>query len=145
MNFLKTLLLLPTVVTISSVYSSPLEMKYNTKILRVIDGDTVAIAAPYLPKPLKPELLVRIYGIDTPEKGSRAKCKAENSIAVNATNFTKQFVVGPEPQVIIYNWDKYGGRVLGDIQVNGKSLQKELIRQGLARSYYGGEKSSWCS
>jgi endonuclease YncB( thermonuclease family) len=32
------------------------------------------IAAPFLPAPLKPELAVRIYGVDTPEKGHRAQC-----------------------------------------------------------------------
>ena len=47
---------------------------YDAKILRVSDGDTIVIAAPFLPAPLKPELAVRIYGVDTPEKGHRAQC-----------------------------------------------------------------------
>jgi hypothetical protein len=36
----------------------------------VSDGDTVVIAAPFLPAPLKPQLAVRVYGVDTPKKVS---------------------------------------------------------------------------
>ena len=46
---------------------------YDTQVLRVSDGDTIVIAAPFLPAPLKPELAVRIFGVDTPEKGHRAQ------------------------------------------------------------------------
>jgi len=45
---------------------------YDAQVLRVSDGDTIVISAPFLPAPLKPELAVRIYGVDTPEKGHRA-------------------------------------------------------------------------
>ena len=41
---------------------------YDFDITRVIDGDTVAFAAPFLPEPLKQELSIRVYGVDTPEK-----------------------------------------------------------------------------
>jgi endonuclease YncB( thermonuclease family) len=41
-------------------------------------------------------------------------------------------------------WDKYGGRVLGDVIVDGKSLRNLLITQGPAREYYGDKKQSWC-
>ena len=65
---------------------------YDAKILRVNDGDTIVIAAPYLPPPLKPELAVRIYGVDTPEKGHRAQCAQEDQKAQMASNYTKQLV-----------------------------------------------------
>ena len=54
---------------------------YDTQIIRVNDGDTVVIAATYLPKPLKPELAVRVFGVDTPEKGHRAQCAKEAAAA----------------------------------------------------------------
>ncbi len=41
---------------------------YDANITRVIDGDTVAIEAPWLPDPLKKELSIRVFGVDTPEK-----------------------------------------------------------------------------
>ena len=118
---------------------------YDAKILRVSDGDTIVIAAPYLPPPLKPELAVRIYGVDTPEKGHRAQCAQEDQKAQLASNFTKQLIAqGGKIQVTLYAWDKFGGRVLGDIVVNGQSVRNGLIANGLAREYYGEAKQSWC-
>jgi len=63
---------------------------YDAQILRVSDGDTIVIAAPFLPQPLKPELAVRIYGVDTPEKGHRAQCPQEDQRAQLASKFTTQ-------------------------------------------------------
>ena len=40
---------------------------YDAQVIRVSDGDTIVISAPFLPAPLKPELAVRIFGVDTPE------------------------------------------------------------------------------
>jgi endonuclease YncB( thermonuclease family) len=118
---------------------------YDAKILRVSDGDTIVIAAPYLPAPLKPELAVRIYGVDTPEKGHRAQCAQEDQKAQLASNYTKQMIAqGVKIQVTLYAWDKFGGRVLGDILVNGQSVRNGLIANGLAREYYGDAKQSWC-
>ena len=47
---------------------------YDAMITRVIDGDTVAFQADFLPAPLKKELSIRVFGVDTPEKGFRAQC-----------------------------------------------------------------------
>jgi len=47
-------------------------------------------------------------------------------------------------QVAIWDWDKFGGRVLGDIIVDGVSLRNLLIKNGFAREYYGETKQSWC-
>ena len=45
-------------------------------VTHVIDGDTVAIEAKWIPLPMKPVISVRVYGVDTPEKSYRAKCEA---------------------------------------------------------------------
>lgn len=124
---------------------APTGMIYDAKVLRVNDGDTVVIAAPYLPAPLKSELAVRIYGVDTPEKGHRAQCVAEDQRGQLATKFTTQAVAhSMDRKVVLYGWDKFGGRVLGDILLDGRSLRAMLIEQGLAREYYGDAKQSWC-
>jgi len=124
---------------------TPQGVTYDAQILRVNDGDTVVISAPFLPKPLKPELAVRIYGVDTPEKGFRAQCPSEDQRGQSATAFTKQAVASTQKhQVTLYAWDKFGGRVLGDIILNGVSLRAELIRNGFAREYFGDAKQSWC-
>jgi endonuclease YncB( thermonuclease family) len=118
---------------------------YDAQILRVSDGDTIVIAAPFLPAPLKPELAVRIYGVDTPEKGFRGQCDSEKARGEAASVFTKNFVqASQQRQVVLYGWDKFGGRVLGDIILNGQSLRAQLIANGHAREYYGDAKQSWC-
>jgi endonuclease YncB( thermonuclease family) len=116
---------------------------YEWEILRVIDGDTIEIKNECFPKELK--LSVRVLGIDTPEKGSRAKCEKEAKLAEKASKFTKQFI-GKNKTATFRNiqWDKFGGRLLADVEINGKSLSDELIKNGLARSYDGKKKGSWC-
>jgi endonuclease YncB( thermonuclease family) len=119
---------------------------YDATVLRVIDGDTVAFAAPWLPDPLKKELSIRVFGVDTPEKSFRAKCPAEDKLGQAATAFTKDSITGAKKlQIILMDWDKYGGRVLGDVIVDGQSLRKLLITKGYAREYYGEAKTSWCN
>ena len=125
---------------------TPQGVTYDAQIIRVSDGDTVVISAPFLPAPLKPELAVRIYGVDTPEKGFRGQCESEKQRGEAASQFTKKAVsASTQRQVVLYGWDKFGGRVLGDIILNGQSLRTMLITNGFAREYYGDAKQSWCN
>ena len=124
---------------------TPVGVTYDATIIRAIDGDTIVIAAPYLPAPLKPELGVRIFGVDTPEKSFRAKCDSEKKRGEQATIFTKDVIAATKKhQVVLYDWDKFGGRVLGDILLDGMSLRDLLIKNGFARAYFGDAKQSWC-
>ena len=119
---------------------------YDAVITRVIDGDTVAFQATFLPPPLKQELSIRVFGVDTPEKGHRAMCTQEAQRGEAATAFTKaQINAAQKRQVALMDWDKYGGRVLGDVLLDGKSLRAMLIQNGFAREYYGEAKQSWCN
>ena len=131
--------------SVAFAQKQPQGVTYDAQILRVSDGDTVVIAAPFLPAPLKPELAVRIFGVDTPEKGFRAKCPQEDARGQAASKFTKDAVTASQKrQVVLYDWDKFGGRVLGDIILNGQSLRAMLIKNGYAREYFGEAKQSWC-
>ena len=146
----KLLLLLLTVPLLAFAQKTPQGVTYDAQIIRVTDGDTVVIAAPFLPKPLKPELAVRVYGVDTPEKGFRGQCDSEKARGEAASAFTKNAIAtaaatGGKFQATLYGWDKFGGRVLGDILVNGQSLRAALIANGFAREYYGDAKQSWCN
>ena len=139
------LALLAIVPVLAFAQKQPQGVTYDAQIVRINDGDTVVIAAPFLPAPLKPELAVRIYGVDTPEKGHRAQCPQENARGLAATEFTKNAVTNSQKrQVVLYAWDKFGGRVLGDLILNGQSLRAMLITNGFAREYYGDAKQSWC-
>ena len=141
----KLLAILLLVPTMALAQKTPQGVLYDAQIIRVSDGDTIVIAAPFLPAPLKPELAVRIFGVDTPEKGFRGQCESEKQRGEAASLFTKQLVAAStQRQVVLYSWDKFGGRVLGDIILNGQSLRAQLIQNGLAREYYGDAKQSWC-
>ena len=87
------------------------EMKYyDYEITRIIDGDTVAFQADFLPEPLKQELSIRVYGVDTPEKGWRGQCDKEKQMGEAASKFTKQQIeTAKEIKVGIAKWDKFGG------------------------------------
>jgi len=137
--------ILLALATVTYAQKTPQGVTYDANIIKVSDGDTIVIAAPFLPAPLKPQLAVRIFGVDTPEKGFRAKCESENQRGLAASEFTKKLVgASQKRQVILYDWDKFGGRVLGDIILDGKSLRQQLITNGFAREYFGEAKQSWC-
>ena len=113
---------------------------------RVIDGDTVEFIMPGLPVELGDKLKLRVLGVDTPEKGGRAACPAEAKAGDAATAFSKKVLA--EALVVqfeIKSWDKFGGRVLGDIILDGQSLRAQLIANGFAREYFGEAKQSWCN
>ena len=142
----KILVLLIAMLAVMPAQAKDVDMEiYDFEITRVIDGDTVAFRADFLPAPLKQELSIRVYGVDTPEKSWRAECESEAAWGERASQFTKDQLNGATKlQVAIYKWDKFGGRVLGDIIIDGKSLRYMLIENGFAREYYGDKKVSWC-
>lgn len=143
---MKKLLLLLAALPLFAIAATPQGVTYEAQILKVTDGDTVVIAAPYLPAPIKPQLAVRVYGVDTPEKGHRAQCPSEAQRGEMATKFTTNLVAKSVQRfVVIYGWDKFGGRVLGDLILDGQSLRAQLIANGFAREYYGEAKQSWCN
>lgn len=139
---MKLLMGIIAAIAVSAASANP----YQWQVTRIIDGDTVAFSAPWLPDPLKKELSLRVYGVDTPEKGHRAKCPAEDQRGRAATKFTQKAVSEAKVvQVNLRDWDKYGGRVLGDLLLDGVSLRTLLIQNGHAREYYGEAKTSWCN
>lgn len=140
-NFLILLLF-----SISANANARLPSSYNYKITKVIDGDTVEFVADFLPEPLKPSLSLRLYGVDTPDIGHHAKCPKEDFLGMRAKNFTQDFINNSHTiSVVIIKWDKYGGRVNGDIIGDGKSLRRALLRNHLAVEYKGDKKPDWCS
>ena len=96
--------------------------------MRVIDGDTVKVDASADLPPELAELSVQLRGVDTPEKGGRAKCEAERVAGQAAAVFTTTALArglrvvtrGPE-------WGKWGGRVIADLIADGRSLASDLI------------------
>lgn len=119
---------------------------HDWRVLRVVDGDTIEFEALWVPQPMRQRILLRVYGVDTPEKGHRARCPQEAARGQAATEFAHRVLSRSRTvQAAITDWDKYGGRVLGDVILDGNiSLRTLLIQNGFAREYFGEAKQSWC-
>jgi len=146
MNKIKLCLMSVLIMIGSGAVANP----YNWSITRVIDGDTVEFNAPFMPDPLPKKLSIRVLGVDTPEKGHRALCPKEAAAAEKASQFTKDtlnkaYQTNQTVLIELKEHDKYGGRVLGDVIINGQKLSAMLIANGHARPYFGEKKSSWCN
>ncbi len=118
------------------------------KIDRIYDGDTVYLTNDAYEKPFN-RIGLRIEGIDTPENGKRAKCEEERKNGSMATLFINQVLYdakqdGKPITFMFIKWGKYGGRVLGDILIDGKLYSAMAIKAGHARFYDGGKRKGWC-
>lgn len=123
--------------------SLPAHANYKWKVTDVVDGDTINIEMRKLPKELS--MKVRVYGIDTPEHGWRAKCDSERELAKQAKEFTAKLINDAKKVYFTdVKWDKYGGRIVAKVFVDGNDLSQMLISNGLAKPYFGDKKSSWC-
>lgn len=119
---------------------------YTWPVVRVVDGDTVAVDASADLPPELADLRVRLRGVDTPEKGGRAKCAYERDAGRAATAFTEKAVTQASAIVVRDpEWGKWGGRVVADLVLDGRSLSASLIESGHGRAYDGGRRGSWCS
>ena len=106
------------------------------------DGDTCYVVAKTLPDTLR-NMSIRILGIDTPE--IRADCTEEKDLALQGRAFANDmFRNADNIEFRNLKWDKYGGRILADVYIDGMSYKQEIIEAGLAREYYGGKKIGWC-
>ena len=118
---------------------------YVYKPVKITDGDTIKLdVSKESPLIKKLGLSVRIKGIDTPEKGSKAKCDKENSLGQQATKFTTELVGNKELLLSEVKNDKFGGRIVANVKVGGVDIAQELLKKGLARVYNGEKKKSWC-
>jgi micrococcal nuclease len=89
-------------------------------VVGVSDGDTITVL--HDGKGEK----IRLFGIDTPKKGQAFGNKAKQ--------FTSQMVYGKTVEVKTKDIDRYG-RTVALIDVNGQSLNEELIKNGFAWVY----------
>jgi micrococcal nuclease len=106
------------------------------------DGDTCYVTATVLPESLQ-KMSVRILGIDTPE--IRGECDEEKALAKQGKVFANDLFKAAK--LIEYRdleWDKYGGRILSNVYLDGELYSKKIIDAGLARPYFGDKKETWC-
>ena len=108
------------VVVVSWVSLTPAE-EFAGKVVGVSDGDTITVLRNRTP------IKVRLHGIDCPEIGqdfgSRAKA------------FTSELVFGQVVKVVPWDTDRYGRAVADVILADGRILNHEVVRAGLAWRY----------
>jgi micrococcal nuclease len=95
----------------------------------VIDGDSV-IAVGY-----DITIEVRLVGIDAPER-SHNKNEPGQPYSRQATKYLAGLVLNKTVDIKGYGQDRYN-RVLGVILLNGKNVNLEMIKAGLAEVYRG--------
>lgn len=92
------------------------------KVISIKDGDTIEILTAD-----KQTFKIRLNGIDTPEKNQ--------AFGQRARQFTSDLAYLKEVQVIVRDIDRYGRSVGDVILLDGKILNKELVRNGFAWHY----------
>ena len=109
------------------------------------DGDTITFNIPNVHPLLGKNAKVRVYGIDSPEIHTHDKCEGKKSLQA------KKMVHNILRKASLINLKnckrgKYF-RLVCDVEANGKSLSKYLLKYHLAYPYFGGTKKriDWCS
>ncbi len=118
--------------------SGPVE----TKVLRVVDGDTFVAEARVWPGHAV-TVSVRIRGIDAPE--IRSRCAAERAAARRARAVLGRLLGDGPVTVSNIGGDKYYGRVLADVTTaGGEDVGPAMLRLGAARAYGGKTRQKMC-
>ena len=99
---------------------SNLAHAFSGKVVGVADGDTITVLRD------KEQVRIRLYGIDTPERGQAFGKKAKQ--------FTSKMVFGKVVEVHRMDTDRYG-RTVALVSLDKQILNKELVKAGLAWVY----------
>lgn len=108
---------------------------FHVEVIKIIDGDTVQLLID-LGNKITWRDNFRLFGIDTPEKGT--------SGAAEATEYLRSLLANKIDNVVTFKPDKFG-RWLAEIwvKVNGGALcvNRMMVLEKHAVEYFGGKKS----
>lgn len=112
-------------------------------VVDVYDGDTITVVFLLGDTPIK--IKIRIKGIDTPEiRSGKGKLKIEKQAAKKCRDYLNSLVGDKIVTLIITDWDKFGGRVIGTILFDDETcVTDHMIQSGYARPYSGDRKKDW--
>ena len=121
-----------------------MENRYNVKLIKVVDGDTVDVDIDLGFGIWLHDERVRIMGIDTPE--SRTSDDVEKLFGLAAKDRLKHLL--EKDAVLITTEDASGedmkgkfGRILGDFEAaDGRRVTEIMIEEGHCVPYFGGSK-----
>ena len=94
---------------------------WSGKVVGVADGDTITVLG------ARKQVRIRLYGIDTPEKGQAFGKKAKR--------FTSKMVFGKVVELEVMDTDRYE-RTVALVAVNNRILNEALLKAGYAWVYY---------
>lgn len=114
---------------------------YSATVIRVVDADTIEVDAAIWPG-LTYRTMVRLDGVNAPEMRAQDQCEREAARAAKA--FSERFLQDGGAALSGVRPDKYGGRVIGRLAVDGRDLSMELLLAGHAREYHGERRGPWC-
>ena len=101
------------------------------KVVRVTDGDTIKTRSD------GKEIIVRLVGIDAPET-SKKKNEPGQPYSRKATQLLASLLLNKTITIKEYGSDQYG-RILGLVFSNGKNVNLEMVKAGLAEVYRGSQ------
>tara|TARA_X000001388_G_C2194671_1_gene108886 strand:- start:367 stop:705 length:339 start_codon:yes stop_codon:yes gene_type:complete len=110
--------------------------KYNAKVTRVVDGDTVD-ALVDLGFDTWKKVRIRMMGLNAPE--SRTRDLEEKKKGLAAKDRLKELLSSDAFILQSHGVGKYG-RCLGELFVDDVNVNKKLIEEGHAVEYYGGKR-----
>lgn len=111
----------------------------RARISRVIDGDTVEVVFLHGGK-IPTKIGLRVDGVNTPEK------RTKNSLEKEAAFYVRDQVIfllenREYVHIRFRKWDKYGGRIIGDIIYDKDcTLSEYLLENRYAQPYNGKKK-----
>jgi len=110
------------------------------KVVKVYDGDTITVAAklPFDESPIY-RFSVRLRSIDSPE--IKGQTKKECELAIEARDALHNLIFGKVIELRHNGKEKYG-RLLADLYYKDIHINKWMVDNGYAVSYYGGKKSN---
>ena len=120
----------------------PTDFSYRvSKVIKIIDCDTIDVMLD-LGFDIMYKSRVRLFGIDTPE--SRTRDKVEKKYGLMSKKFLQdELKSASKLSIKTYKGEETGkfGRILGDVFVDGKSVNMKMVKEGHAVQYYGQNKS----
>jgi len=114
--------------------------EYFCKVERVVDGDTIDVNID-LGFNIWHRGRVRLAGIDAPESRTRNKEEKVRGLAAKAR--LKAILKGQKVSIQCTKEKGKFGRILADIMIDDRNVNKQLIDEGHAREYSGGKKKPW--
>lgn len=109
-------------------------LAWSAKVISIQDGDTITVAPN---GDYHTPISIRLYGIDAPELGQPYGVEALHWLQ-------EQLPIGQTVEIIPYNTDRYS-RTVGLVQIGSRTLNGDMVAEGLAWAYPQYCKAKFCS